>query len=168
MESGPDAVEQEVITALRTLDNESESIGSDDPAWTRAVKDAIGKVGRNLGFKVYAAQSEFEENGEWVFDLSWLEEQGDLVVDIPLVLESEWNPPGVLEDFQKLLVSRAAHRVLVCWQPTPHACDRCFDQLVSQIRRFRGTREDDRYLLCCWIEDPEELRIQVHVAGRGA
>jgi len=64
MQSNPDAVEQGVITALRRLDDEWESIGSDDPTWTRAVKNAVGRVGKSLGYEIYAAQSEFEENDE--------------------------------------------------------------------------------------------------------
>ncbi len=168
MGARPDTIEQKVMTALRQLDDDWESIGSDDPSWTRAVKNVIGGVGKNLGYEVYAAQSDFEAKGEWVFDLSWFEEKGDLVVDMPLVLESEWNPPGILEDFQKLLISRGLHRVMVCWQPTPQAWRQCLSQLITQIRSYRGTQEGDRYLLCCWIEDPEELSIELHVAGSAA
>jgi hypothetical protein len=158
-----DLIEAKVIATLRKLDDGWQSVGSRDASWTRAVKNAVGRVGKSLGYRVYGAQCEFEANGEWLFDLSWIEERRGIVVDIPLVLESEWDPRGILDDFQKILVSRAAHRVLVCWQPTPQAWKHCENQLLNQIERYRGTQKDDRYLLCCWVGSQEKL--EKHVAA---
>lgn len=46
----------------------------------------------------------------------WLKEAGLHVRDIPLAVECEWKSGNeALWDFQKLLVSRAKHRVLVVY-----------------------------------------------------
>lgn len=162
-----DAIEQKIVASLRQLDEQWESIGEGKAVWTRAIKEAVGGVGKSLDYEVYAAQCKYEANGEWLFDLSWIHQDGEIILDMPLALESEWDPRGILEDFQKLLVSRAIHRVMVFWQPDPDAWRRCFDQLITQIRTYRGTQSGDRYLFCCWIKDPDELRIQLHIAGAG-
>jgi len=52
----------------------------------------VGQLGKALGYQIYGAQCDFEANGEWVFDLSWFEERNGDVIDMPLVLESEWRP----------------------------------------------------------------------------
>ncbi len=85
-----DQVEREVRDALLTRDREWQKMPDSDAAWTRAIKDAVGGVGESHGFLVCADESRFAENGEWLYDLTWLkvEDKKRIVVDIPLALES--------------------------------------------------------------------------------
>lgn len=164
-------IEQKVVESLLELDANWQSIGTGSAAWTRAIKNAIGRLGRDRDFEVFGAQCDFENNGEWVFDLAWFETDGDVALDMTLALESEWDPRGVLEDFQKLLVSRARYRVMIFWQPSEAAWKRCEARLTDQIRRFKGSAPGDRYLLCCWCGEPdalEELRINLVVFPDGS
>ena len=163
-----DEIEQKIRAALNQLDEQWKSLGDADAAWTRAIKNSVGRIGESLGFEVYAMQCDFEENGEWLFDLTWLNENGEFVLEFPLALESEWRPKGILDDFQKLLVSRAEHRVMVFWQRSADAYENCLDQLIGQIAAYHGTLRGDRYLFCCWIESLDKLRIRLHVAGEAA
>ena len=50
----------------------------------------------------------------------WLQNDGAHVVGVPFVFEFEWSIHlrDLLEDFQKLLVARAEHRVMIFQQET--------------------------------------------------
>src|SRR5881409_3332494 len=110
-----DEVERQLQAALEAVDAKWPAIGNSDAAWTRAIKEAVGEVGEQHGFLVCAAESRFADNGEWLYDLTWLkvEDKKRVVVAIPLALESEWTPNDeMMFDFQKLVVSKAEHRVM--------------------------------------------------------
>lgn len=158
-----DNVETAVVKALKLLEGRAESLGDGSSVWTRAIKDAVGDVGVSLGFQVYAAECKFEENGEWLYDLSWFQEDNDSVIDMPLALESEWAPRDIMEDFQKLLVSRAGYRVMVFWAQTVEARQRNVDKMITQIQRYQRTQKNDRYLFCCWVEDSDKFEIESYV-----
>jgi len=104
------------------------------PIRTRAVKLSLINLGHQLGYKVYANGLQPEDiqkvdqpfvNKEWLFDLHWYTDDNDpyTVKSLPLVVECEWNPKrkgdsrifysGVKYDFQKLLVSNAALRLMI-------------------------------------------------------
>lgn len=159
MEGKLTETERLVVAALRDIDDNWKSIGDGSAAWTRAIKDSVGRIGLNQKFNVFAAQCEFEDNGEWLFDLCWCHEDQGILVDIPLVMEIEWDPYGLLDDFQKLIVARASHRVMVSWHPNESGWNRSVEQFRTQVKAYRGTTPTDRYLLCGWIDKPDELRI---------
>ncbi len=84
---------------------------------------------------------------------------------VPVALECEWTPGNeTLWDFQKLLVSRARHRVLVMWARTARAAARAMKDLTQQVSRFRQTRGGDRYMLACYVDDTNKFVFRVHVA----
>jgi hypothetical protein len=85
---------------------------------------------------------------------------------MPLALESEWGEGycAILEDFQKLLVSRADHRIFICKQPTHEDWIDCVVLLIEQIHRHRGTQKRDRYLFGCWMPDGWQFTQYVHPA----
>lgn len=158
-----DSIEQQVVASLRALDEQSGQ-WSDKKA-TRKVKNAVGRLGDELGFKVHAASCRYDDIGEWLYDLCWCEQDElGLVLDMPLALECEWqsNLTAILDDFQKLLVSRAGHRVFLCSQSTAEDWEDCVEHLAEQIQLYRGTRDGDRYLLGCWTSDGWEFRHYVH------
>src|SRR5882724_11416190 len=102
-------VERRVVRALRGVDNRYLSLGRKDPKWTRAIKNAVGGLGKSKGFRydVYASQCKFEGNGEWMFDLVWSRDHENMLIGLPLVMESEWEPREILWDFAKLVAARA-------------------------------------------------------------
>jgi hypothetical protein len=158
-----DKTERAVCSALTRLDNDWWRYPNIDGAWTRAIKNKVGAIGRRLGYRVYAASSKFERNGEWVFDLGWFKMRGDIIVDLPLAMESEWWPDQAMDDFQKLLVCRAHHRVMVLWTRKRASADRLIASLIRQVAAYRGSQRDDRYLFCCWVDNPEQLFFHSHV-----
>ena len=66
---------------------------------------------------------------------------------MPLALECEWgNDTEILYDFQRLLSSRAALRVMVFGENNRDT-DQTFDLLRAQIKGFQDGMPADRYLL---------------------
>ena len=106
---------------------------------------------------MYAAQCKYEATGEWVFDLLWSQEHNKIIFDMPLAMECEWEPSGILQDFQKLFISRARHWIIVCWQNTPALWEIYINSLIKQINCYQGTQSGDRYLFCAWIEPTDKL-----------
>ena len=155
MKSNPDELEQKIEAALLELHERKE--WKSNKQWTRAVKNAVGRVVRGPGRRVWAAQSEFRAGGEWLLDLCCFKESKDhrLIFKMLLAMESEWNPKADWEDFQKLVVTRADLRLFVTWDKKSEKWNARKAKLIEIVERFEGTRKGDRYLFCCWIDDFE-------------
>jgi hypothetical protein len=158
-----DDIEQEVVAALR-------KIGGRPRQWhqrrfTRKVMKAIGGAGERIRFVVATADSKVGQDHEWLYDLCWCKEADGFILSLSLALECEWAQDfsAILDDFQKLVVSRAEHRVLVCSQPAEDWPD-CITFLVEQINRFNGSKDGDRYLFGSWTTRGWEFQQYVHPA----
>ena len=158
-------VDARILAALQRLHENWRSVGETARQWTRAVKNEIARLGSEYGFKVYAAGCDESDSGEWVFDLSWCVEDKTGFQDVALAMECEWNPNGTMDDFQKLVVARATHRVMICWQPTIAAWNKCLEDFLKQVRIYKGSAVGDRYLFFCWTNDPDRLHHAIHVVG---
>ena len=108
-------------------------------------------------YKVYASNREQNDSGEWLYDLTGIEEEGDYFKSIPLVLESEWKWKNnqkkyegeILYDFRKLLVSRADHRVMVLEVESEKKEKEVVERLLQHVQKCRHSTEGDRYLFAC-------------------
>jgi len=124
-----------------------------DAEWTKNLKNALATLGQNHGFRAYASSAELANQGEWLFDLTWADEPAGFLRSIPLALEMEWNPGGVDDDFQKLVVARAQHRAMLFSFP-PGSSRRLFiDKLLKNVQTFTLSSHGDRYLLGGWVEE---------------
>lgn len=148
---------------------------SSDREWTFNILSDLTRLGRSYGFKVRGAkpaQDDFETG--WLWDLTWVDirdwhrpdwADGKLV-ELPLVLESEWNvrfEDEILWDFQKLLVARAHLRVMIFQQSTTQAADNSLERMRAAIKTFSATRSGDRYLFACWIFNESRTLIEDYV-----
>lgn len=114
---------QEIIDQIKsTLNNCSKTIASDgtygDGPWTVAVKSCLAKLGEEKGFKICTSTKDKLYETEWLYDLVWYREnpQGFLI-DVPLVVESEWKKNLVKDikfDFEKLLLARSTLKLMIC------------------------------------------------------
>ena len=109
-------VEREIVAALQDVGKKSDRFDWDRTEWTRRVKTRVALIGEDRGYCIGASGIEqaLGRRSEWLYDLTWLDfaDDGELV-DLPLILESEWDRSGLQLDFNKLLVSRAEHRIMV-------------------------------------------------------
>ena len=84
---------------------------------------------------------------------------------MPLALESEWGDQEAVDrDFQKLVLARADHRVMIFEAPGADI-DRHFERFAEQIRTCRYTQSGDRYLFLAYDWDAGRFNFQVFVAS---
>jgi hypothetical protein len=159
----PDLLELEIQTALQSLCADPQAAAWSDGQWTRRLKAAVGHVARNRGYSWCSSQT----GGECLWDGAMQERDGaGNLVSVPLVLESEWmGRARIKEDFEKLLVSTAKHRVMLCAAVSCRGVERHFSRLQNYIAAFRSG-PDDRYLLAGWYGKKHtagEFIFEVHV-----
>ena len=76
-----------------TLNQVTEDLKAEksDAKWTREIKNRLCKVGKKRKYWVYASRCDEADDGEWLYDLTWLDYQEDNLIDVKLALESEWG-----------------------------------------------------------------------------
>ena len=144
--------------------------------WTKEIKTKLCEVGNGLGHYTCASNvGEIANHGEWLFDVCWLEWNGDLY-SVPMVAECEWGDGHhIRDDFQKLLVARADIRLLVCdagWFGMEEEAKATAQQICGWVHAFNGTRLGDVYLLVAYerekISKPwRSYRYQISVSDEG-
>ena len=110
-----------------------------DALWTLPVKTALCEACVQVFPEprlIYATgvSNPPAQRGEWLFDVTCLNYDGDHFEKVLLVAECEWEPnaAGIFRDFRKLLVARAEIRVMVYnLRRMPFGC------LEERIRRYR-------------------------------
>ena len=148
-----DSVELAVIEAAKSVAKRAkkERWSGDEP-WTRGLKLELAKRGKSYGFYVCGSKCEDYGRGEWLYDLVWLKVGNGtkVITDVSLIFESEWstNQTYIDNDFQKLLLGRAQHRMMVFEQK--HDVGPVFERLKDQVRNFARSQSGDRYLLLGW------------------
>lgn len=92
------------------------------------------------------------QHGEWLYDVSLLECDPDCkqIKAVPLILESEWTPKGIMDDFQKLLVSCADLRVMLFLPERRQKIADIFSGMQKQVEDFAPKCAPHRYLLGGW------------------
>ena len=128
--------------------------------WTAAIKTELCSLGGEFDFWVYASGCEVADGGEYLYDVTWLDYEGDLLTSAALVVECEWkNLDHIDEDFQKLLFPRADIRLMIfdgsTYQPYTHDI---MEHLAKQIRHFQHSSDSDSWLFAAWESDEESAR----------
>ncbi len=154
----PDSIESNVIAELRRIERRGERIPNRYSAWTNTILKGLGRLGRNLRFRVYTSRGNPRNDpdvGEWLYDLMWLryDRQG-YPQSIPLVLESELGADrrDRVDDFYKLLVARADHRIMIFCAANKSRAESIVDELVDELEHSGLSRRGDRYLLAGLLE----------------
>jgi hypothetical protein len=150
-----DPFETEITAALSKLCQCREVKQWDFARWTREVKEAVGNLMRSRGHEWYAHGP---HNVEWLWDgVAWEISKGGRpgwVLRQPLVMESEWGGSySVTDDFQRLMVARADHRLLVFGAQTEAEANDLIKDCINGISDFRHTLPGDRYLFAAWLNE---------------
>ena len=119
--------------------------------WTQAIKTELCSLGSEFGFWVYAAGCEAADGGEYLYDVTWLDYEGDFLTSAALVAECEWgNLPHIDEDFQKLLFPRADVRLMIFDGNHPPFTQGIAEHLARHVRHFRRSADYDSWLFAAW------------------
>ena len=144
-----DEIQRSIQESLDSL-----SLRPSDPGWqwsmaTEAILRGLGELGRSKGLHV---RSKYH-NGEWLWDLCWVEVDDDgWIKRLVLACESELaGRLAVQEDFQKIIFSAAEVRLLVCVD----FGDSYFDELQQRTRAQRG-----KYLAIGLLWNSERIWIE--------
>lgn len=144
--------------------------GRPDGECTAKVMTVLEALGSSLGWEVRGCEVRGRSSGtakhcsEVLFDMTWVRLQNQATLDIELVVESEWDPDGVQYDFQKVMVGRARHRLMIFSKNSKILAQKATDCLIAEIQNFRLTQPDDRYLFAVWHNEGAafEFRVYVH------
>jgi hypothetical protein len=127
--------------------------------WTKRLLTAISEVGHKRGHHVC--------QGGWLYDLVWLKLAQDgtgYIAGVPLILESWLDHKNIDEDFMKLLLGRAQHRVMIFQHGRGQQnFERITRHLVEQVRAFAHTQRGDRDLFLGWDEADRKFRPELFV-----
>jgi hypothetical protein len=168
--SNPDDLEKGIITeANRIADQGVGENWLSEGEWTKRLILGLSGLGHSQRFYVCGRGCRAFGQGEWLYDLVWLklesEKTGD-ITDVPMILESEWSPwpANIEEDFYKLLIGRAQHRVMIFQQSSAQALDKITERFRQIIRTFSGTRNGDRYLFLGFSGADKKFKAESYVA----
>lgn len=162
-----DDIETAIIALAKDVSTRAEQGHSRDKVWTENLLRALASLGHSKKLHVSGDYCSEYGQGEWLYDQVWLDRdhETNAIIDVPLILESEWasRPKKINDDFQKLLLGRAQHRIMIFQNnDVPHV----FETLKNQIRFCKRTQPGDRYLLLGWqyAKDHKEWKIELYVA----
>lgn len=151
-----------IINALKSVPcNIPQNEG--DTVWTRAVKQVLGDLGRNMGFQVCAGGMGEEFESEWLYDLIWYSENDEgCLCSVPLVVESEWGRQykEIKLDFEKLLLARSQRKVMI-FQATGDVKIEYFKKLRRGIDSFCAENISETYILACFDESTYQFEFDV-------
>ena len=166
----PNALVREIVAEFIKLEQELSKQDEGqwprgNPEWTEKVLTTLCKLGRRLCCTAWASHvpNEHRDGGEWLYDVSWCKCDTDgRLISVPMVAECEW---GALErvkyDFEKLLLARAAVRVMVysAWyaRDSDEPAEVINKELLKHVRTFNGAR-GDTYLLIAHVGDVSETK----------
>lgn len=137
--------------------------GVNDGHWTVEIKQKLATLGRRMSYYVCSSGGDDADWGEWLYDHCWLDyakndlgqHQWGKFNAIILAVESEWgSEAAVLDDFEKLLQSRAQYKLMIfqAWGGIEDA-QRRFKDLEATARHY-GMLPKETYLLACWCPSP--------------
>lgn len=157
MESGAHRIELQIQSALEAVArlNKEHPLG-DDPAWTKAVKEELASVGRQLGWCIAASAPDSNHRSEWLYDMVWYQLDGSgHMTDILLVAECEWNikEAEIKYDFDKLLLARSTYRLMIFQSGSEAKVVDLLRKMRLWVLKYHRTNPGDRYLFAGWAAD---------------
>jgi hypothetical protein len=166
-----DSIENAIIDILSPIPEEAVSNQwNSDSIWTSQIKERICDLAKKFGYQVCTHKTAAinADWGEWVFDLSWLDFSDGMILELELALECEWLPnlDAIDSDFQKLIISKANHRVMIFQQANLSSISNIIEHFKEQILNFNKTQINDRYLFAGFHWDENKFTFEAYLPFR--
>jgi hypothetical protein len=163
-----DKIEKQIKTILEAMSNKTAASKWSNSEWTGQIKDLICKLGENEGCHVCASGTKKKERwGEWLYDVTWFknDKKDKFIAYFPLVLECEWgDEKEVIYDFQKLLLARSRHRVIIFGEERKKSnAQEIIEKLKEEVRRFTASQSGDRYFFAGWDYNTDKFEFDLLV-----
>ncbi len=147
-----DNIENEISKVLNNL---AQSIqregGTSNRVWTMRLKENLCTLGKQKGYRIAADHCKGSDTAEWIYGLVWaaVQDRPWQLWEIPLAMQCEWSthPDDIVWPFEKLLVAKANHKLMVFQQPVESDVCKVEEQLKSMVRAFKTSFQGERYLL---------------------
>ena len=153
-----DKIIQALLKEFKNLERTDTSSWETDQ-WNHAVLTPLCSLGRQNKCYVYASSKVVDEQnkdgGEWLYDVTWCEyDENDFLTSVPVVAECEWRNLGdIKDDFEKLLLARAAVRVMVFdGRYCKNGAEALANKFCDWVGAFEGSQKGDTYLLVAYEE----------------
>ena len=124
--------------------------------WTKEVKQRLFDLGKLNGFSPFAT---VPGCSEWLFDVTWIKNEGEFIKDTVMLCESEWDlgKYSIDYDFTKLLLPKAELKVMIFNQRTMSAGDGLIQSFKKQIKLYRKSTNGEKYLFSCWVWEDKKF-----------
>jgi hypothetical protein len=163
-------IENEIVTYLKGLPQKSKSEGWEweSGRWTKAIKLGLLDIAKKEPTKYIVCANGIvgTDDKEWLYDMIWLEnhENGG-IKNVPLVMESELHSQDneVDEDFCKLLVARADHRLWIFQRRTVEEIKASINACIQRVQTLVSSQSGDRYLFAGLSWNPRDFIFQLYV-----
>ncbi len=110
-------------------------------------------MGEGLGYSVCATPG-FSPG--WLYDLVWYKNDlNERLITVSLTLESEWemNWPAIKYDFEKLLLSNAEKRIMICQTKIKEEIEVLFNNFEQSINSYILGNSSDRFLIIVYNDN---------------
>lgn len=145
-----------------------------DASWTIRIKERLCDLGHRSGFEVRTEGCSEADAAGWLFDLVWVEQQPDAerFTSMPLAMQFAWGQElkDIVAVFEKLLVAKAGHKVMVFQHSSPTEVRNLMTILVDRIRSFQPLSSHERFLLAgysykqqVFVYEPIDVSIFSHL-----
>ena len=149
----PDEIIKALLEEFKNLE-ETDTSGWNQTQWTSAVLTLLCRIGKEQFDCLVYASSNFVDKqnkcgGEWLYDVTWCKYENDFMKSVPLVAECEWgNLAQIKDDFEKLILARAAVRVFVFdGMYCKNGAEALANKFCDWVGAFEGSQEGDTSLL---------------------
>lgn len=146
-----DRIEDEISKMLDNLASPPGVGGISSRQWTKRIKEGLSILGKQNGYRIAASHCSGADTVEWMYDLVWASVQDDpwQLREIPLAMQCEWSthPDDIVWPFEKLLVVKSGHKLMVFQQAAENDVRHVMEQLRSMAKAFKTTFQGERYLL---------------------
>ena len=152
------SIELSVLKTLREVAVRGRYYQGRYTPWTKSILTSLATTGRAEGYKVYTSKGNKkgdQDAGEWLYDQVWIKyDKENYIQSVPLVLESELGVDARdrLDDFCKLLLARADHRIMIFGASQQNKAKAIIDNFIDEISGSGIACRGDKYLFAALLE----------------
>lgn len=136
-----------------------------DYNWTLKFKELLAILGERKGFKVCTSGFQNQFNNEWLYDMVWYQEdEYQRLIDVPLVVESEWGSKleQIKFDFEKLLLANSPNKLMIC-QSYSSKVETLLNYFEKAIQSYKLNKPGDKYMVAILDIKEEEFKFEVFI-----
>lgn len=128
--------------------------------WTKNVKQVIS----DLAYSNECIASSNNDGREWLYDLIWFKiDKEEYFSELVLCMESEWdkNWNQIKYDFDKLLISNATHKLMIC-QAYEEKTNEILNNFQKSINRYQLGNKSERFMISIYNASKSDEHEFIH------